>query len=124
MTNYIDGYVFPIAKEHLDQYKQIAEEVANIWKEHGALSYSEFVGDNMDLEGTLPFPYVLGTKEDEVIVFGWITFESKSAQIQAHEKVAADTRMADLIAPLVDPSRMVFDASKMAYGRFKPLIQA
>ena len=28
MPNYIDGFVFPIAKAHLEEYKTVAEKVA------------------------------------------------------------------------------------------------
>jgi len=33
MANYIDGFIHPIPKTHLDTYKLVAEEVAEIWKE-------------------------------------------------------------------------------------------
>lgn len=120
--NYIDGFVLPIPKKHLDEYKQVAQVVANIWKEYGALEYFEFVGDDMKLEGTRSFPELMEATTDEAIVFGWVVFESREARDRANEQVAADPRMTDLIAPLTNPSRIIFDASKMVYGGFKPLV--
>lgn len=122
MSNYIDGFAFPISKIHLNDYKRIAGTVAEIWKEHGALSYFEYVGDDLKMEGTRSFPETLNAGGDDAIVFGWVVFESKEARDVIHQKVSTDPRMADLIAPLIDPSNMIFDARKMACGGFQPLI--
>ena len=113
MTNYIDGFVFPVPRNHLKEYSRVAEAVAKIWKEHGALAYFEYVGEDLILEGTRSFLELVDAKEDEAIVFGWIVFDSRDARDLANERVAADTRMTDLIDPLIDPSRMVFDAKRM-----------
>ena len=76
------------------------------------------------MEGTRSFPELEDAKEDEAIVFGWVVFDSREARDLANERVAADPRMTDLIAPLTDPSRMVFDAKRMVYGGFQPLVQS
>lgn len=123
MTNYIDGFVLPVPRIHLNKYRRVAEAVAKIWKEHGAVAYFEYVGEDLKLEGTLSFPDLLGAKEDEAIVFGWVVFDSRQTRDLANERVAADPRMSDLIDPLTDPSSMVFDAKRMVYGGFQPLVQ-
>ena len=122
MPNYIDGFVFPIAKKYLYEYKQIAEQVAEVWKEHGALSYQEYVMDDPHLEGTCSFTTIVEAKEDEAVVFGWVSFHSKEIRDEANAKVPLDPRMGELVAPLVDPAKMVFDAQRMVYGGFKPLV--
>lgn len=122
MSNYIDGFVFPLKRNYVKEYQQVAEAVAEIWKEHGALAYFEYVGDDMKLEGTRSFPEVIGMNDDEVIIFGWVVFPSREIRDQANEQVPKDERMAGLIEPLVDPSRVVFDVSKMVYGGFQQLI--
>lgn len=122
MANYIDGFVLPVPRNHLNQYKRTAEAVAQIWKEHGALDYYEYVGDDLKLEGTRGFPEFVDAKEDEAIVFGWVVFDSRQARNLANKRVAADPRMRDLVAPLTDPSSMVFDAQRMVYGGFRPLV--
>jgi uncharacterized protein YbaA (DUF1428 family) len=118
MTQYIDGFVFPIRRDRLDDYKHLAEKVAEIWKEHGALDYREFIGDDMHLEGTRSFTDLVIAAEGEVILFGWVVFESREARDLANEQVAADPRVEDLIAS----SNSSFDASRMAYGGFVPLV--
>ena len=74
MSNYIDGFVFPIPRIHLDEYKQAADKIAAIWKEHGALAYNEYVGDDLTLEGTRAFTDTIDVKDDEAVVFGWVLF--------------------------------------------------
>ena len=124
MADYIDGFVLPISRDRLDDYKRLVEAVAEIWKQHGALDYREFVGDDLKLEGTRSFTDLVAATEGEAIVFGWVVFESRRARDLANERVAADPRMTDLITPLTDPSRMVFDAKRMVYGGFQPLVQS
>jgi len=118
MSQYIDGFVLPISRERLADYKCLVESVAKIWKEHGALDYREYVGDDMHLEGTSSFTDLVSAKDDETIVFGWVVFESREARDLANQKVAADPRMAELMAG----SNTGFDASRMAYGGFQPLV--
>ena len=124
MAHYIDGFVLPIPRDRVNDYKRIAEAVAEIWKEHGALDYLEYVGDDLRLEGTRSFTDLVAATEDEIIVFGWVVFDSREARDLVNEKVASDPRMADLIAPLIDPSAPVFDAKRMAYGGFQSLVRS
>ena len=97
MAHYIDGFVLPVSRDRLNEYARLVEEVAEIWKEHGALDYLEYVGDDMNREGTRSFTDLVAATEDETIVFGWVAFDSRAARDLANEKVAADPRMADLI---------------------------
>ena len=119
---YVDGFVFPIARNRLGEYARVAEAVARIYKEHGALDYVEYVGDDMTREGTRPFPELLSASEEETIVFGWIAYDSRATRDLVNEKVESDPRMEELVAPLMDPSALVFDATRMAFGGFRRLI--
>ena len=123
MANYIDGFILPVPRIHLSEYKGVAEKVAEIWKEYGALDYFEYVGEDLNLEGTRSFAEVVDLKEDEVIVFGWVVFPSKETRDLANKQVPTDPRMAELVAPLTDPERLIFDAGRMVYGGFQPLVQ-
>jgi len=118
MAQYIDGFVLPVPRSRLDDYKCLVEAVAEIWKEHGALDYREYVGDDLNLDGTRSFTDLIAATEDETIVFGWVVFDSREARDLANEKVATDSRMADLI----DSSNSGFDAKRMAYGGFQSLV--
>lgn len=115
MPNYIDGFVFPIPRGQLDAYKQLSKAAAQIWKEHGAIDYCEFIGDDLYLEGTQSFTELVDAKENDAIIFGWVVFESRQMRDLANQKVASDPRMPELMAA----SNSGFDATRMAYGGFQ-----
>ena len=117
MAHYVDGFVFPVPRDRLPEYKRVAKAAAEIWREHGALDYREFLGDDLGLVGTRSFTDLLAATEDEAIVFGWVAFDSREARDLANQRVAADPRMADMI----ESSNSGFDAKRMAYGGFESI---
>ena len=119
MSQYIDGFVFPVPRDRINEYKRVAEAAAKIWKDHGALDYCEYVGDDLNLDGTRSFIDLVTATEEEAIVFGWVVFDSRESRNLANEKVLADPRMADLM----ELSNTGFDAKRMAYGGFQSLIR-
>ena len=118
MAHYIDGFVLPVPRDRLDDYKRLVEAFAEIWKEHGALDYREYVGDDLILDGTRSFTDLVAATESDAIVFGWVVFKSRKARDLANEKVAADSRIRDLLRS----SDLGFDARRMAYGGFQSFI--
>lgn len=124
MSNYIDGFVFPLHKNDLETYKDAAHKIAEIWKEYGAISYNEFVGDDMSLEGTQSFTDILNLNKDEVVIFGWLVFPSKDARDLANQEVPNDPRMIELVAPIMNPEKLIFNAERMVYGGFKQIVHA
>lgn len=118
MSQYIDGFVFPIPRSQLSEYQGMASAVAELWREHGALDYCEYLGDDLSLEGTRPFNDVLNSSDDDVIVFGYAVFASRAARDAVNEKVAGDPRIAKIMAA----GHGGFDAARMAYGGFARLI--
>ena len=116
MSHYIDGFAYPIHRDRLNEYKNLVEAAAVIWKEHGALEYREFIGDDLNFEGTRSFADRVEATEDEAVLFGWITFESREARDQVNNKVAADPRMTKLMAA----PDTGFDPQRMLYGGFQP----
>ena len=116
---YVDGFVLPVPKERMADYKAIVEAASEIWKEHGALEYWECVGDDLGTEkGTRSFADMTNATENENVIFGWVVFESREARDAANEKVAADPRMGELM----DPENPIFDCQRMAYGGFKTIV--
>ncbi len=118
MPHYVDGFVHPIPNDCLEDYKHLATTIAGIWKEYGAIDYWECTGDDMQLEGTRPFPDVINANDDETVLFGWVVFESREARDLANEKVAADPRMGELMSAVESG----FDAQRMAYGGFQSFL--
>lgn len=122
MSHYIDGFVLPVPRESLAIYQQAVAKVAEIWKEYGALEYSETVADDLSLEGVASFVEAAKAQQDEVIIFGWVRFASRQARDEANKKVAADPRMAQLIEPLIEGAKPIFNAKRMLYAGFRPLL--
>ena len=120
MAHYVDGFILPVSRDRLDEYKRLAEVAAEIWKQHGALDYWECVGDDLHVEGTRSFTDLVASTDDETVVFSWVVFASREARDAANEKIMADPRMADLI----DPSNPIFDSQRMAYGGFQALVRS
>lgn len=117
MSPYIDGFVFPVPRDRLREYRRVAEAAAAIWKEHGALDYCEYVGDDLTLDGTRSFADLLDATEHDAVVFGWVAFASREVRDLANEKVASDPRMTDLLGS----TDSGFVAERMAYGGFAAL---
>ena len=122
MANYIDGFALPVPRAHLETYRQAVVQIAEIWIEHGALDYAEYVIDDPLLEGTRSFMEAASAKADETVIFGWVAFESREARDRANELVATDPRMAELTAPLTDAKNPIYDAARMVYAGFVKLV--
>ncbi len=124
MSRYIDGFVIPVARDRIEDYRRIAELASQVWKDHGALDYWECVGDDLEInpeDGPRSFPELAGASETETVVFAWVVFESREKRDAANEKILADPRMKDI---LLDPDDPIFDCKRMAYGGFKQLVHA
>ena len=122
MAGYIDGFVFAVAEDQLEQYQRVATAVAEIYREHGASNYVEFVGDDLRRDGTRSFTELVSAAAGEAVIFGWVEFEGREARDRVNALVAADPRMEGLVAPLLDPANRVFDAEQMCYAGFRPLV--
>lgn len=114
---YVDGFVLPVPKAKLDAYKEIASVAGAVWREHGALSYVECVADDVPYGELTSFPRSVMAKEDEVVVFAWITYPSREARDAINAKVMADPRVK--MAPEDHP----FDAKRMFWGGFTTMVE-
>jgi len=118
MNRYVDGFVIPIPKNKMDEYRQLAEAAGKIWKEHGALDNWECLGDDLQVKDMVGFPQLANIGADETVVFSWIVYESREQRDQVNAKVMADPR----IKEMCDPDNPPFDCKRMAYGGFKVLV--
>ena len=118
MGRYVDGFVIPVRKDRIEDYRRIAEQAAPIWKEYGALDYWECVGDDLDVKELVAFPQLAQAGPDETVVFAWVVFESREHRDQANAKIAADPRLGALLG-----DNPPFDIRRIAYGGFKVLVQ-
>lgn len=122
MSRYIDGFVLPVAKDRVEEYRRIAEKAALIWKEHGALDYWECVGDDLQADDQChaSFPQLVQAHPDETVIFAWAVFESREHRDRANEKIMADPRLKEVM----DLDQPLLDFQRMAHGGFKELVHA
>ncbi|MDV6344865.1 MULTISPECIES: DUF1428 domain-containing protein [unclassified Nitrosomonas] len=120
MSNYVDGFVIPLPKDKINDYKRMAEQASQIWKEHGALDYWECIGDDLEVKDMISFMKIANAGPDDTVVFAWIVFESREHRDAVNARVMADPRLKEMC----DPANQLFDYKKMAYGGFKTLVHA
>jgi len=114
---YVDGFIVPVPRAKLDAYKALARRGAEVWMEHGALSYVECVADDVPHGERTSFPRAVQLAEDEVVIFSWITFPDRAARDAINAKVMADERLKG------EMSSMPFDGKRMIYGGFQAFIE-
>ncbi len=120
---YVDGFVIVIAKNRVEDYRQVAARAGALWIEHGALDYKECVLEDWSKkEGLRSFPELAGAREDETVVFAYIVFESREARDAVNARVMADPRLAEICPGLQESGDMPFDPARMAYGGFQTIV--
>jgi uncharacterized protein YbaA (DUF1428 family) len=114
---YVDGFVVAVPKDKIEDYKALARKAGEIWKEHGALAFVECIGDDVPYGEVTSFPRAVQAKDDEIVVFSWIVYESREQRDAVNAKVMADPRLK------ADMSEMPFDGKRMIYGGFKAFLE-
>ena len=114
---YVDGFVVAVPKQNLKSYEEMARLAGKVWKEHGALTYVECVGDDVPYGELTSFPRSVQAKEDEVVVFSWIVYRSRQERDDINAKVMDDPRLKG------DQWQMPFDGKRMIYGGFEMMLK-
>lgn len=114
---YVDGFVIPVPKKRLADYKKLARVASRVWMDHGALSYVETVADDVPEGKWTSFPRSVKLKPDEVVIFAWITYASRAQRDTISKKAMSDKRFAKM-----DPKNLPFDGKRMIYGGFKSFV--
>lgn len=114
--SYVDGFVLAVPTANREMYKAFAAEAAPIFKEYGAINVVECWGSDVPEGEITSFTMAVKRKDDESVVFSWITWPSKKQRDEAWEKMMQDPRF--------DPAKnpMPFDGKRMIYGGFEKLL--
>lgn len=119
---YVDGFVLPVPKARLADYRRMARLASKVWLEYGALEYRECAGDDLDVKGVVPFTKCAGAKRGETVVFAWIVYKSRAHRDRVNAKVCSDPRLKKMMAK--DPKKLPCDLNRMVYGGFKTIVEA
>lgn len=75
---YVDGFVVPAPKAKVKDYQKIARLAGKVWREHGALEYFEFIGDDVPVGKLTSFTRAVKLKPNETVVFSYIVYKSRA----------------------------------------------
>ena len=118
MPRYVDGFVMPVPKKSVAAYVKMARKAGKIWREYGALEYTECIADDVKPGKLTSFPQSVKLKPNETVFFAWVTYKSRRDRDRINAKVMTDPRLAGM-----DPSTMPFDAKRMFFGGFKAMVE-
>jgi uncharacterized protein YbaA (DUF1428 family) len=115
---YVDGFVVAVPTANRELYRRHAQSAAAVFKEYGALSVVECWGDDVPEGKLTSFPMAVKRKDDETVVFSWITWPSRQTRDAGMQKAMADPRLKP------DSNPMPFDGQRLIYGGFEVIVDA
>jgi uncharacterized protein YbaA (DUF1428 family) len=115
---YVDGFIVPVPKKKLKDYRSMSRKAGKVWRDHGALEYRECVADDVKPGKRTSFPRSVKLKSDETVIFSYIVYKSRAQRDRVNAKVMKDPRL----AKMMDPKNMPFDGKRLIFGGFKVLL--
>jgi uncharacterized protein YbaA (DUF1428 family) len=116
--DYIDGFVAAVPTANRERYVAHSQAAAAVLKAYGALRVVECWGDDVPQGKVTSFPLAVQCKDDETVVFSWITWPSRKARDEGMKQAMADPRLQP------DKNPMPFDGKRLIYGGFEMLVDA
>jgi uncharacterized protein YbaA (DUF1428 family) len=118
MAKYVDGFVVPVPKKNLNEYKKMARLCGKICMEYGALEYNECVAEDVKPGKVTSFPQSVKLKAGETVIFSYVVYKSKTHRNAVNKKFMKDPRMVKMMAD----KNMPFDGKRMFWGGFKSFV--
>jgi uncharacterized protein YbaA (DUF1428 family) len=118
MPRYVDGFVLPVPRARIEDYRLLAQRAGEVWREHGALEYVECVADDVQPGELTSFPQSVQATEEETVVFAYVVYESREHRDRVNAKVMADPRMKEM-----GPDSVPFDGKRMFWGGFRAIVE-
>jgi uncharacterized protein YbaA (DUF1428 family) len=113
---YIEGFVAAVPTANKEEYIEQAREAAEYFKKLGATRLVECWGDDVPKGEVTDFYKAVQAKDDESVIFSWVEYPDKATRDAANEKMGDDAEMQQMEMP--------FDAKRMFFGGFEPVIDA
>jgi uncharacterized protein YbaA (DUF1428 family) len=111
--NYVDGFVAAVPTANREKYERHARAMAAVFKEYGALTVVDCWGDDVPEGKLTSFTMAVQRKDDEAVVFSWITWPSKAVRDESWAKVMADPRLKTQSDPPFDGKRLIYGGFQM-----------
>jgi uncharacterized protein YbaA (DUF1428 family) len=133
--SYFDGYLIPVPTNKLDAYKRFSQEIAKVYREHGAIRIVDCVLDTKAAEGgqfhaegarealgqagapCRDFQVAAAAEPGETVILSWTEWPNKAARDAGLAKALSD--------PRVQPKEgqdVLFEGRRLIAGGFAALI--
>ena len=112
---YVSGFLLAVPTANKDAYRKMAEAVWPIFQDYGCLSVQENWGIDVQDGKVTSFPMAVKKKDDETVVFSWMTWPDRETCDKGWEAMMKDPRMEKM-------AEMPFDGMRMMWGGFEPLV--
>ncbi len=109
---YFQGFVVPVPTENKQAYVDMANKVAPIFTELGALRTVECWGDDVMNGKVTDFKKAVQAEDRETVVLAWVWWPDKATCDAAAAKMMADERMRP-------GGPLPFDGQRMIFGGFE-----
>jgi uncharacterized protein YbaA (DUF1428 family) len=112
MMKYFQGFVIPVMTGNKQAYLDMAEKVAPIFADHGALRTVECWGDEVMDGKVTDFRKAVQATDGETVVISWVWWPDKATCDAAAGEIMADDRMKP-------DGAMPFDGKRLIYAGFE-----
>ena len=113
--NYTDGYVVPVIKGKEEAYRQLAQKMAGVFRQNGALRVVEALADDVDHGQVTDFYRAVKAEDNETIAFAFVEWPDKRTRDDAWGKIMADES-------LKPQGEMPFVGQRMFWGGFDKIV--
>src|SRR5438094_5271736 len=72
MAHYVDGFVIPLPRKNVDDYRRGAQKAGKIWRAYGALEFREWFGDDLNVNRGKPILRRMQSQHGETVGFSSI----------------------------------------------------
>ncbi len=121
--SYVDGYVIPVPRKRVAEYRRMANAAGKVWMKLGALQYVECVADDVKPGKRTSFPRSVKLKRGEVVVFSFVVYRSRGQRNRINAKIMMVFSNDPKWKKYMDPKNMPFDGKRMFFGGFKPIVE-
>ena len=112
--DYVDGFVVPVPEGKTDAYRELAQKMAKVFRQHGATRVVEALSNDVPKGEVTDFYRAVKAEEGENVVFSFIEWPDKEIRDQAWKAIMADES-------LKPEGEMPFSGQRMFWGGFETI---
>jgi len=113
---YIEGFVLAVPAANKEAYRKHATEALAYFKGLGVTRMVECWGDDVPDGKVTDFKGAVQAKPDEVVMFSWLEYPSRTVRDAANRMMMNDPNMKDMGAA------MPFDGKRMIFAGFEAMV--